>query len=375
MDRLPDEASSRCCRHCAVSARQHGPAFRPFLLPLHERILNMKNRKKTIWIVGGILLALLVIALIGCLLFSRYLDQKLDKISYTPTGTYAHPQFTEEEKDLLEEESRKEKESGNIIETSDAPPEGDVFSDKDVINILLLGTDERLPYGHDPGRADAIQVISLNLSNGEVKLISFERGIMVPVPDHDIDLLTHAFRWAGPEYMLSLFRDYFLMDMTGYAHVDFESFIEIIDVIGGIDVELTQAEAWAIDRQYQFHRHLVEGVNHLDGELALKYCRLRSIDSNWHRVERQRHAIQAAMNKVKGLSLKELDALADTVLPLIHTNLSKEQISALLLRSPKFLGSTAEQMTVPLRIPGEPARCDFQFEAERIRELIYGPEG
>ena len=351
MDRLPYEASSRCCRHCAVSARQHGPAFRPFLLPLHERILNMKNRKKTIWIVGGILLALLVIALIGCLLFSRYLDQKLDKISYTPSGTYAHPQFTEEEKALLEEESRKEKESGNVIETSDAPPEGDVFSDKDVINILLLGTDERLPYGHDPGRADAIQVISLNLSNGEVKLISFERGIMVPVPDHDIDLL------------------------TGYAHVDFESFIEIIDVIGGIDVELTQAEAWAIDRQYQFHRHLVEGVNHLDGELALKYCRLRSIDSNWHRVERQRHAIQAAMNKVKGLSLKELDALADTVLPLIHTNLSKEQISALLLRSPKFLGSTAEQMTVPLRIPGEPARCDFQFEAERIRELIYGPEG
>ena len=239
-------------------------------------------------------------------------------------------------------------------------------------NILLLGTDQRLPYGHDPGRADAIQIISLNLSTGAVKLISFERGIMVPVPDHDIDLLTHAFRWAGPEYMLSLFRDFFLLDMAGYAQVDFESFIEIIDAMGGIDVELTEMEAWVIDKQYDYHRHLVEGVNHLDGELALKYCRLRSIDSNWHRIERQRTAIQAAMDKAKSLSLKELDALADTVLPLIHTNLTKEQISDLLLHSSRFLGKTADQMTVPLRIPGEPAHCDFQFEAERLQEFIYG---
>jgi hypothetical protein len=108
---------------------------------------------------------------------------------------------------------------------------------------------------------------------------------------------------------------------------------------------------------------------------ALKYCRLRSIDSNWHRIERQRTAIQAAMDRAKSLSLKELDALADVVLPLIHTNLTKEQISDLLLHANKYLGATAEQMTVPLRVPGQPARCDFQFEAERIRELIYGPEG
>ena len=213
-------------------------------------------------------------------------------------------------------------------------------------------------------------VISLNRSDGSVKLSSFERGIMVPVPDHDIDLLTHAFRWAGPEYMLSLFRDYFLLDMAGYVQVDFESFIEIIDAMGGIDVELTEVEAWAIDKD--FEHHLSEGVNHLDGALALRFARLRSIDSNWHRVERQRSVIQAAMSKAKSLSLKELDALADKVLPLIHTNLTKEQISDLVHHASIFLGATAEQMTVPLRIPGEPAHCDFQFEAERLKEFIYG---
>ena len=331
-----------------------------------------KNTKKILLIVAVVLLILLILGVIAAKYATRYLDQKLDKISYTPTGTYTHPVYTEEEVALLEEESRKEIEEGESIETSEAPPEGEVVWNSDVVNILLLGTDQRLPYGHDPGRADAIQIISLNLSTGAVKLISFERGIMVPVPDHDIDLLTHAFRWAGPEYMLSLFRDFFLLDMAGYAQVDFESFIEIIDAMGGIDVELTEMEAWAIDKQYDYHRHLVEGVNHLDGELALKYCRLRSIDSNWHRIERQRTAIQAAMDKAKSLSLKELDALADTVLPLIHTNLTKEQISDLLLHSSRFLGKTADQMTVPLRIPGEPAHCDFQFEAERLQEFIYG---
>lgn len=332
-----------------------------------------KNKKIILLILAGVLLILVVLGFAASKYLSRYLDRKLDKISYTPTGTYVQPEYTEEERELLEEESRKEKESGETITTSDAPPEGEVVWDSDVINILLLGTDQRLPYGHDPGRADAIQVISLNQSTGAIKLISFERGIMVPVPDHDIDLLTHAFRWAGPEYMLSLFRDYFLLDMTGYAQVDFESFIEIIDAMGGIDVELTEVEAWAIDKD--FEHHLSEGVNHLDGALALRFARLRSIDSNWHRVERQRKVIQAAMSKAKRLSLKELDALTDTVLPLIHTNLTKEQISDLLLHANKYLGATAEQMTVPLRVPGQPARCDFQFEAERIRELIYGPEG
>ena len=111
----------------------------------------MKNNKKK-WILliaAGVLLILLVLGIAASKFFARYLDEKLDKISYTPTGTYVHPEYTEEETALLEEESRKEIESGEAIETSAAPPEGEVVWDSDVINILLLGTDERLPYGHD----------------------------------------------------------------------------------------------------------------------------------------------------------------------------------------------------------------------------------
>lgn len=328
------------------------------------------KKSKILTIALLVVLILLILAAVAGVAGAHYIDKKLDKIDYTPAESYEHPQYTEEERQILEEAS--EVEESVKIESSEAPPEGEVIEKDEVVNVLLLGTDMRIPYTRDPGRADAIQVISLNLSKGTVKLISFERGIMVPVPEHGTDLLTHAYRWAGPEYMLSLFRDYFLMDMAGYAQVDFDTFQEIIDDIGGIDVELSEMEAWAL-RKVAGGR-LQEGVNHLDGYQALHYCRLRSIDSNWVRVERQRKAIQAAMDKVKSLSLTELDELADKVLPLIHTNLSKEQISRLLRAAPKILGAKAEQMTVPYRVPGQYAFCDFQAEAERLRVFIYGED-
>ena len=331
-----------------------------------------RERKGKGWrIFLGILLALLILVLAAGAATYFYVNSKLDKLSYTPAGTVTPPQYTEEERAILEEEIRKDETTQ--IESSTLPPEGDVVQNEDIVNILLLGTDMRIPYTSDPGRADAIQVISLNRSTGDIKLISFERGIMVPVPDIGTTLLTYSFRWAGPDYTLSLFRDYFLLDMAGYCHVDFEEFIQIIDAVGGIDLELTEMEAWAIDKDYSHHLH--EGMNHLDGTLALSYCRLRSIDSNWHRIERQRNAIQAVIYKVKGMSITELDALADQVLPLIHTNLTKNQISSLLLSAPKFVGVTAEQMTVPYREPGQAAHCDFEAEAARLKEFIYGSEG
>ena len=221
---------------------------------------DKKSGKKILLRILLILLALILIAAAAIFLF---VNQKLNRLSYTPAGTATPPQYSEEDRAILEEESQRALEGEDVVESSDAPPEGEVAEDEQVVNILLLGTDMRIPYTDDIGRADAIQIISLNLSTGDIKLISFERGIMVPVPGHNKDLLTHAYRWAGPDYMLSLFRDYFLLDMAGYAQVDFEMFIKIIDLIGGIDVELTTLEAWAIDPE--FGHHLSEGMNHLDG--------------------------------------------------------------------------------------------------------------
>lgn len=238
--------------------------------------------------------------------------------------------------------------------------EGKVFKGKNVVNVLLIGSDYRIPYTSDPGRADVTMLCSLNKKSGGVKLVSFERGIMVEVPGVGTDLLTHSFHWGGAELTTELLREDFLLDIAGYAHVDFESFSALVDAVGGVDITLTDAEAWALK--------LRTGPNHLDGADALRYCRLRSIDSNWQRIARQRNTVQAILNRVKDLNLTELDRLSQTVLPLIHTDLSKGEITSILMTAPKFLGATAEQMTVPDNFD---QHCDFQYESERLKAFLY----
>ena len=239
--------------------------------------------------------------------------------------------------------------------------EGKIHSEKNVINVLLIGSDYRIPYTSDPGRADVTMLCSLNKKTGSIKLVSFERGIMVEIPDRGTDLLTHSFHWGGAELTTNILRESFLLDIAGYAHVDFDSFSALVDAVGGVDITLTDAEAWALN--------LPSGETHLDGAAALSYCRLRRIDSNWHRIQRQRNTVQAILNRVKGMSLSEIDQLAQTVLPLIHTDLSKTEITSILMSAPKFLGVTAEQMTVP---DNNDQHCDFQYEAERLQAFLYG---
>ena len=201
----------------------------------------------------------------------------------------------------------------------------------------------------------------LNKKTGEIKLISFERGIMVEVPGVGTELLTHSFHYGGAELTTQLLRDYFLLDIAGYAHVDFDTFAQLVDAVGGVDIEISDAESYALG--------VKPGWNHLDGKTALYYCRLRSIDSNWHRIARQRTTVQAILNQVKDMNLSELSGLAETILPLIHTDLSKAEITSILLSAPKFLGATAQQMAVP---DNNNQNCDFQYETDRLRAFIYG---
>ncbi len=238
----------------------------------------------------------------------------------------------------------------------------------DVVNILLIGSDMRIPNTDDIGRGDVTMLCSLNKKTGAVKLASFERGIGVPWEGHDWLMLTSFYRFNGASATTKVLGDCFAIDFDGYAHVDFESFREIIDAIGGVDVELTAGEAGAIGLPYS-------GMNHLDGEHALAFCRLRAIDSNWERTGRQRRTIQAILTKAKSMNLSELNNLANTVLPMIDTDLDNETITGLMMNLAKFAGKSADQLMVPDRdhiLPGGMGynKADFEYEAERIRKFL-----
>ena len=239
---------------------------------------------------------------------------------------------------------------------------------KDMVNILLIGSDMRIPHTDDIGRGDVTMLCSLNKKTGAVKLASFERGTGVPWEGDEWLMLTSFYRFHGAAATTRVLGECFQIDFDGYAHVDFDSFREIIDTIGGVDVELSAGEAGALGLPYG-------GMNHLDGDLALSFCRLRSIDSNWERTGRQRRTIQAVLSKAKTLNIAQLNELANTVLPMIDTDLDNEAITGLTLSLGKFAGSTADQLMVPDKdhlLPGGMGynKADFDYEAERIREFL-----
>lgn len=251
-----------------------------------------------------------------------------------------------------------------------------------IINILLIGTDELLPDSDDLGRGDVTMLCSLDRTSGDIKLVSFERSTAVPWQGHGDVMLTNTFTYGGAELTTDSVRNCFRVDIAGYVHFDFQSFCAVIDALGGVDIELTAAEAQALTEDTYSELWFSEGVNHLTGEGALRYCRLRRIDDNWQRTERQRKTVQAALNAARSLRLSQLDELAEASLPLIDTDLSVRQLASLLLAAPKFVGAQTQQLTVPDRAnirvhdgyDKDVTGCDYKYESERLHKFLYGED-
>ena len=188
-------------------------------------------------------------------------------------------------------------------------------------------------------------------------------------------------------FLVKTVRTCFKVDLDKYVRVNFNSVKQVVDMIGGIDVYLTYAESEALNvvlpsnASTSTQPTLNEGMNHLDGGMALAYARLRSIDSDWQRVQRQRNVILAVVQTIKSSNLWQLDSLANSVLPLVQTNLSKFEIAELILYVPSFINSTFDQMTIPASgtyggMTGMGGRGmfvpDFDLNSQILNEFLYG---
>lgn len=338
-----------------------------------------RSAKKVTWW-ELLLLILLGLFLASAVLGTLYVKNKLNKIHYAqptqePVGAEETPAPADAPDPFAGEDELPEMEGLEHVEENTVP-EGETFSDRNVLNILLMGTD--YPYNSsDRGRADSIMILSLDFRDYSASLVSLERGMGVPILSGKYagqwDWLTHLHHYGGPEMMLETIRWCFKLDLERYAEVDFTGFRNVIDALGGIDVELSDAEAWKLG--------LRTGWNHLDGEAALSFARLRSIDSDWIRVTRQRRVIQACVNGVRDADLRTLDRLADAVLPLITTNLTQSEILSLMTKLPAFRGVQLRQMTIPapgtyggMTVMGGRGSFapDFEENTRILREFIYG---
>lgn len=335
-------------------------------------------RKRVIRIAVTVLCILLVILLVLTGLAWYYLNSKLDKVSRGDGIDYTQP--IEDTSILGDDLEIDEKyldvtRNGGDIE----PPEGDVNVHKDIDNILLIGTDER-DEEFTRSRADSMMILSINSRENTLRLVSLERAIGVSIPDVGDDWLTHVFAYGGPELLLQTIRSYFKVDVSRYVRVNFYVFETAITDIGGVEIDLSEAEAeWLNDiaQEDKFE----EGPNRFDGPTALQYARIRKLDSDWHRVERQRKVIQAAIDQALTLSLDKIDLLADKLLPMIDTNLTNGEITSLLMEIPTLAGVQAQQMTLPaedtywsqtLDNGRVVVACDFEQNAEILDMFLTG---
>ena len=284
--------------------------------------------------------------------------------------------------------------NGLTLETAPNLSEGDKVEDDDIMNILLLGTDERSEEFNTNSRSDVIILVSIDKNNGTVKLVSFSRGIAAPFMEGEYkgkyEWLTNLHRWGGANMVMLAIEECFKIECDRYVRVNFNTVETVVDAIGGIEMELTKAEA---DYLNWFNRYkvnmastttqkpLVEGMNNLDGGIACHFARLRAIDDDWSRVQRQRKCILAVVDKLKGSDLMTLNNLCDMVLPLIQTNLTKLEIAELILYSPKFIDSEFDQMTIPIENSyGGMAvmsglggwALDYEVNNAVLHEFLYG---
>ena len=212
-----------------------------------------------------------------------------------------------------------------------------------VVNILLIGIDGRskeLEKGTQHG--DVQIIVSINKDEGTIKLTSVLRDLYVTIPGYKSkNRINVAYQRGGGQLAMRTMNNLLELNIQHYVVINFYGLASIIDSLGGIDIELTKAEAGAIntyikknlkkggydsqDKGYERQDlKKVNGVQHLDGIQAVMYARLRSIDNDFKRSERQRHLLELLLGKVLegGLDMNKLLGLLETCLPYAETNMS-----------------------------------------------------
>ena len=287
-----------------------------------------KKKKFLIFFLPFLIIFLaLIIAVVG------FVGHKFSLINIDEESTTINPtqEFIEAEDDNLDFDEFDDA-TGNdfkAILKDWALKEGEKISDKNVINILLIGSDASASDPNranvtDKGNTDVMMICSINPEKKTIKLVSFMRDSYTYLDKFDrYAKLNAACANGGPGYLVETIENNFKIEIDGYVMVDFDSFVHVIDVLGGVRVDVPAYVADFLGQGFPSGNQVL-----LDGEQALRFSRVRYSDANGDvsRVARQRQVITALINSCKDATLSEINAVADVILANIRTNISRKAI-------------------------------------------------
>lgn len=191
-----------------------------------------------------------------------------------------------------------------------------------LINILLVGQDRQEGQGRQ--RSDTMILCSYNPNTNEVSLISFLRDLYVSIPGgYSDNRLNSAYAFGGFPLLYKTLEQNFGVKIDGGIEVDFGGFTQLIDLIGGVDIYLTAKEAPYVATSCK------EGMNHLNGRKALNYARIRKIDSDFGRTNRQRTLILAVFDKLKHSDTATLTSLMNKAMTMVTTDMTSSSVTHL----------------------------------------------
>lgn len=272
--------------------------------------------------------------------------------------------------------NREEASTESYVQQPSAAPAWDVIHDDKVTNILLLGTDN----GGDglSSRSDTTMLISIDNKTQSVRMVSFLRDLYLEIPTVGMGRLNTAFNNGGPALTMQTLENNFRISVDKYIQIDFDGLVAIIDRLGGIDVDMSEAAVEVTNQDMK--SNLTPGVNHLDGRLALYYVRIRNIDSDFGRTQRQQQVLKIIMDQCKTKNPLEISALAYDFLPYVTTNLSESDLSYLISIAPQVMSYEVDKMHVPddtaytdLTLPSGAMVLDPDLEenCRLLREFLY----
>lgn len=306
---------------------------------LEQPIRRSSTGKRVVVIILSLLLLLF---LIGYALVS-YTFSLINHPDDSPEAGKDMDQLMSED---LAEESSSPYETVDPDDVIHNEPDEDVIygESEEVINILLIGQDRR--EGEGRCRSDAMILCSFDTKNNTLTMASFLRDLYVKIPGYKDNRLNYAYPVGGMELLDQTMLENFSIHIDANIEVDFSGFTEIIDILGGVDIELTEEEVEYLNKNNK--THYTVGVNHMDGEQALAYSRLRYIGTDFGRTDRQRNVLTALMEKFGDIDLNTAYELMTKVLPLVTTDIeSSEMMGYITKLLPVIQAGNLESFHVP----------------------------
>lgn len=364
--------------------------------------MKKKSVGKIIGIVAGCIVAAIAVFGVSCYLI---LLHYINKRNYVPTVENftildETPSFIE---DVLNPTStqastdtdKKEVESykNNVESQAENTSESDEQLVSDVYNILLVGSDIR--PGEQVGRSDTMILVSINKETKRIVATSFLRDTYVKIPiKNEFHKLNAAYAFGGIELLFETLQYNYSVNVDRYVAVDFLSFIDAIDILGGLDVQVYEDELYWFNQYIHASNLLVEpaerehsdyvdhadgSYQHLNGKQALAYARFRYVgNGDFTRTDRQRRVVQNIFDKLKTMDVATLVKLLDSIIPQITTNLTTDECMDLIAMLPEISKYEIISWHIPdddfkyMTIDGDDVvAIDFSYYMRKLYNYIY----